>query len=404
MNKFLNKLTIFLIACMLIPSASVFAQEEAAAEEGYTFEMITEIPHTTVKDQNRSGTCWSFSTIGFLESELMREGKGEYDLSEMFTVRNSYSDKAEKYMRMHGSLNFGGGGACHDVTDVWTNYGIVPESAYSGLNYGLDNHAHGEMDAVLEGYMDAALKNKNRKLTPAWHRGLNGILDAYLGSYPETFVYQGVEYTPRSFADMLGLDMNDYVELSSFTHHPFYEKFILEVPDNWAWGEVYNVPLDELIAVIDNSLENGYSVAWAADVSHKGFSFRNGVAIIPETDVEEMDNSERLKWEAMSEKDRSKMLYSFDKPRTEKEITQELRQEAFDDFQTTDDHGMQLVGIAKDQNGTPYYYVKNSWADNSNKYDGFFYVSKPFVKLQTTCIMVNKNAIPKELRKKLGIK
>ncbi len=401
-KKFLSGFAIMLLAYFLMPQP-VIAQEEEK-EEGYVFEMVKEIPHTSVKDQNRSGTCWSFSTIGFLESELMRTGKGEYDLSEMFTVRNSYADKAEKYVRMHGALNFGGGGACHDVTNCWAKYGIVPEEAYKGLSYGMDNHAHGEFDAVLDGYMEAVLKNKNRELSPAWYEGLNGILDAYLGDYPETFTYEGVEYTPESFAEELGLDINDYVEISSFTHQPFYEKFILEVPDNWAWGEVYNVPLNEMIEIIDNSLEEGYSVAWASDVSHKGFSFRNGVAVIPETDIEEMDNSERLKWEKMDAGERSKMLYAFDKPRQEKKITQEMRQEMFDNYQTQDDHGMQLVGIAKDQNGSKYYYVKNSWADDSNKYDGYFYVSVPFVELQTTCIMVNKNAIPKEIKKKLGIK
>lgn len=400
----MNKKLLIIVLTFVIPFA-VFAQDDENKKEdqGYKFEMVKQLPATPVKDQYRSGTCWSFSGLSFLESELLRTGKGEYDLSEMFVVRNSYSDKADRYVRMHGNLNFGGGGAFHDVSDVWKNYGIVPEEAYKGLTIGEEKHIHGEMDAVLAAFVKAVIENKNKQLTPVWHKAFNGILDAYLGNYPEKFTYKGKEYTPKSFADELGLNMDDYVELGSFMHHPYYKQFILEVPDNWAWGEIYNVPLEDLMRVIDNSIEKGYTVAWGSDVSEKGFSYRNGVAIVPTVNKEEMNNSEMLKWEKKTKKEKEAELYKFDKPGAEKEITPEMRQKAFDNYLTTDDHGMHIIGIAKDQNGNKYYYIKNSWA-KSNKFDGYFYASVPFVKFKTIDMMVNKNAIPKDLRKKLGIK
>jgi bleomycin hydrolase len=265
------------------------------------------------------------------------------------------------------------------------------------------NPVHGEVDGVLSAYVDAVLKNPNRKLTPVWHQGFDGILDAYLGKVPEKFTYKGKEYSPKSFAGSLGLNMDDYVEISSFTHHPFYSKFIIEIPDNWALGEVYNVPMDEMIKIIDNSLENGYSVAWGSDVSEKGFSWKNGVAVVPDKNAPEMAGLERAKWEKMSDADKEKLLFKFDKPMPEKTITQEMRQEEFDNYQTTDDHGMHITGMAKDQNGTKYYYVKNSWGLDGSPYKGYFYASEAFIKLKTTDIMVNKNAIPKDLRKKLGL-
>ena len=398
------KSTLILFAVVL--SMAVFAQDEkkeAAEPEGYQFEMIKQLPATPVKDQYRSGTCWSFSGLSFLESELIRMGKGELDLSEMFIVRQAYSEKAKRTVRMHGNLNFGGGGAFHDVTLVWDKFGIVPEEAYKGLEIGEDNHIHGEMDKVLDSYVEGVIKNRNKKLTPVWHKAFDNILDAYLGDYPETFTYDGKEYTPESFAKELGLDMNDYVEISSYTHHPFYEQFILEVPDNWAWGQVYNLPMDEMMKVIDNSLEEGYTVAWASDVSEKGFAYRKGIAVVPEANTEEMSDSEMLKWQEMSAKEKQAQLYKLDKPGKEKTITQELRQEAYDNYQTTDDHGMHITGMAKDQNGNKYYYVKNSWAE-SNKYDGYFYASVPFVQYKTMCVMVHKDAIPKNIKKKLGLK
>ncbi|MEA3445997.1 MAG: C1 family peptidase [Bacteroidota bacterium] len=396
---------VYVLLSILI-SAGAFAQEEkkeTSGPEGYKFEMIKKLPATSVKDQYRSGTCWSFSGLSFLESELLRMDKGEFDLSDMFIVRQAYSVKAKRAVRMHGNLNFGGGGAFHDVTLVWDEFGIVPEEAYPGLEIGEEKQVHGEMDAILDNYIEGVIKNKNKKLTPVWHKAFDNILDAYLGDYPENFNYKGKEYTPQSFAKELGLDMNDYVEISSYTHHPFYETFIIEVPDNWAWGEVYNVPMDEMMEIVDYSIDKGYTVAWASDVSEKGFAYRKGIAVVPEANTEEMNDSEMLKWQEMSKKEKQAQLYKFDKPGHEKTITQEMRQEAFDNYQTTDDHGMHIVGTAKDQNGAKYYYVKNSWAE-SNLYDGYFYASVPFVQYKTMCIMVHKNAIPKKIKKKLGLK
>jgi bleomycin hydrolase len=394
---------IVLVLLTIVFSISILAQEADVKSDGYQFEMVKELKTSSVKDQYRSGTCWSFAGISFLESELIRKGKGEHNLSEMFIVRQAYSDKARLTVRMHGNLNFGPGGAFHDVTSMWKKYGIVPEEAYAGLVIGEDNHIHGEMDAVLNAYVEGVIKNKNKKLTPVWHKGFNSMLDAYLGDYPSKFDYKGKSYTPNSFADEMGLNMDDYIEISSYSHHPFYETFVLEVPDNWMWGQVYNVPMDEMIEVMDNAIDKGYTVAWAADVSEKGFAYRKGVAIVPTANTEEMNDAEILKWQEMSEKEKLSQLYKFDGPGSEKNITQEMRQKAYDNYQTTDDHGMHIVGIAKDQKGSKYYYVKNSWSD-SNVYDGYFYASIPFIKYKTMCIMVHKDAVPKSIKKKLGLK
>ena len=372
-------------------------------KDGYGFTEEFRLPVTEMANQYRSGTCWSFSAISFMESELLRKGKKSIDLSEMFIVNHCYYDKAVLYVRMHGNLNFGGGGAFHDVTYVMKKYGLMTEEAYSGLNYGTENHVHGELDLILTNKVKAVVKNKNKKITPVWKKAFQSDLDVYLGVIPESFKFEGTEYTPKSFtSEYCELNPDDYIELSSFTHHPFYEQFILEVPDNWLMSNVYNVKLNEMIEIIDYALDNKYTVAWAADVSHDGFSYKNGIAIIPDANTESMDNLERAKWEKMSSKEKSKVLYSFDKPGEEKKITQEMRQIAFDNYSTTDDHGMHIIGKAKDKNGTPYYIVKNSWG-KTNKYDGYFYVSKPFIMLQTTNIMVNKNSIPKKIRNKLNL-
>ncbi len=396
-----------LLPCLfLAPFYAGFAQENAQEKKpdsGYVFTMVKQLPATSVKNQYRSGTCWSYSAISFLESELLRTGKDTFNLSEMFCVRNAYSDKASLYIRFNGKHNFGGGGAAHDVTSVLRNYGMVPEEAYSGMTINEPNPVHAEMDAVLSADVDAVIKNGNKKLTPVWHQGFDGLLDAYLGKVPEKFTYKGKEYSPKSFADMLGLNPDDYVELTSYTHHPFYSKFILEVPDNWEMGEVYNVPIDDLIRVIDNSFENGYTVVWGADVSEKGFSWKNGVAVVPDKNATEMAGMESAKWSKLSDADKDKLLYKFDKPMPEKKITQEMRQTEFDNYQTTDDHGMHFTGIAKDQNGAKYYFVKNSWGTEGSPYKGYFYASEAYVRLKTMDLMVHKNAIPKDIRKKLGI-
>lgn len=384
---------------------SIFAEDEKKEEKkGYVFEDEIQLPVTSVKDQYRSGTCWSFSGLSFFESEMLRLGKPEVDLSEMFVVWHTYSDKAEKHIRVHGNLNFAAGGAFHDVNNVIRKYGIVPESIYDGLNYGEEKHVHGEMDRVLKQHVDAVVENKNRKLSTVWHEPIDATLNSYLGNLPKKFEYEGKQYTPQSFAsDFVGLNMDDYVEISSYTHHPFYTKFILEVPDNWSWDEVYNVPINELEEIMDYALGNGFTVAWAADVSEKGFVTSNkGVAVLPAGPSEDMSDAEISKWEALSDKEKEKELYKLDEVVPELEVTQEMRQVAFDNYQTTDDHGMHIVGTASDQTGRTFYKVKNSWGDY-NKYDGYFYASKAYVNYKTMCIMVHKDAIPQSIREKLEL-
>lgn len=397
----LKSLTLGLLAVLFL-SPSAFAQN--GTDKGYEFTTIKDLPYTPVKDQNRSGTCWSFSGLAFLEAEMLRIGKPETSLSEMFVVWHTYHQKAEKYVRLHGNLTFGSGGAFHDVTETIKQYGIVPEGVYTGLSYGEEKHVHGEMDNMLLDQVKAVVENDNKKLSTAWIESIDGTLDAYLGNLPETFKYEGKTYTPQSFAtDYVGLNMNDYVELTSFTHHPFYTSFALEIPDNWMWAQLYNVPLDDLMAVIDNSIATGYTVAWGADVSERGFSTSNqGIAVVPDADKEDMTDAEIAKWEALSDKEKDSELYKLDRPGAEKKINQLMRQFGFDNYETTDDHGMLIVGTAKDQDGNLYYKVKNSWGDY-NKYDGLFYASKPYVAYKTISIMVHKDAIPKDIRTKLGL-
>jgi len=401
------KLRCLVTAVFAILTVSVFAENDKEPKNekpGYVFEDEISLPATPVKDQYRSGTCWSFSGLSFLESEMLRLGKPTVDLSEMFIVWHTYSDKAKKDVRLHGNLNFAAGGAFHDVTNMIKQYGIVPESVYNGLKYGEDKHVHGEMDNVLHDQVGAVIENKNRKLSTSWHDALDATLNSYLGELPAKFEYEGKQYTPQSFAtDFVGLNMDDYVEISSYTHHPFYSKFILEVPDNWSWDEVYNVPVAELEEIIDYSLKNGFTVAWAADVSEKGFlTSDKGVAVLPAAPSENMADAEITRWESLPEKEKEKELYELDKPVKEMEVTQEMRQAAFDNYQTTDDHGMHIVGTAKDQDGKVFYKVKNSWGDY-NKYDGYFYASRPYVAYKTMCIMVHKDAIPQSIREKLDL-
>jgi len=395
---------ILLALVIAFPAMAKKKKDKKEDKKAYEFTTIKDIPTTSVKNQNRSGTCWSFSGISFLETELIRKGKGEVDLSEMYVVRHAYSTKAVNTVRWHGNLNFGGGGAFHDVTYVFETFGAIPEEAYTGLEYDQDKHVHSEMDALLDEYVKTVIKNKNKKVSPAWLRGFNGVLDAYLGEVPASFTVDGVEYTPKTYAEYLELDMSDYVEIGSYTHHPFYEKFILEVPDNWMLDGIYNVPMNEMMTIIENAIMNGYSVGWGADVSEKGFSWKNGLAIVPNEDKPDISGMEKDKWEKMDSKEKKKLLYSFDEPLSEKTITQKMRQEQFDNYKTTDDHGMLLTGIAKDQRGEMFYKVKNSWSTKGSPYDGYFYASAPFVALKTIDIIIHKDAIPQELRNKMGIK
>lgn len=390
------------MAIMVTIFFKTYSQTEEP-KEGYDFKIVKELKTTSIKNQFRSGTCWSFSAISFVESEMLRMGKPEVNLSEAWVVRHAYSDKAIDYVRWHGSLNFAGGGAFHDVINCIQKYGIVPEEVYQGLNYGTDKFVHAELDAVLLAYMDQVIENKNRELTTAWHKGFDGILDAYLGENIEKFTYKGKEYTPKSFAtEYVGINPDDYIEISSYTHHPYYSKFILEIPDNWALGEVYNVTLDDFITIIDHSIEMGYTVAWGGDVSEKGFSWKNGVAIVPDVNAEETSGTDKERLTGLTTKEKEAKAYAFEGPVKELEITPELRQKEFDNYKTTDDHGMHIVGIAKDQNGTKYYKVKNSW-DVDNPYDGFIYMSEAFIKYKVTDLMINKNALPKDVKKKLKL-
>ena len=396
----MKKLLLF-AGLALLMAGSVEAKKPAK-EEGYKFTDLKTVPTTSVKDQFRSGTCWSYSGLSFLENEILRAGGPEMDLSEMWIVRNMYFDKGVKYVRMHGFLNFGEGGAPHDVTECIKKYGIVPEEAYPGLNYGTEKPVFGELSAVLKAYLDAVIEAKNGTLTTAWENGFNALLDAYFGPRPETFTYEGKEYTPKSFAESLPINMKDYVAVGSFTHHPFYEQFVIEVPDNWMWEQIYNVPLEDLMAIVDNALENGYSIEWATDVSEKGFSRTDAIAVVPETDLESMDGTEAEKWGKLTAAEREAALYEFNGPIKEKTITQEMRQEAFDNYETTDDHGMVIVGTAVDQAGNHFFKVKNSW-DVRPPYDGYYYFSRPFFEYKTLSILINKNAIPEEIRTKLGL-
>jgi bleomycin hydrolase len=397
------KKLVYLLLILGTLNLALVRAEEKKDTSVYKFIMIKSLPVNSVKDQYRSGTCWSFSGMSFFESELLRLGKPEVDLSEMFVVRTNYSEKAKNYVRYHGKINFGPGGNFHDNINTLQNYGLIPEEAYKGTNYGEKKHTHGELDAVLQSYLDAVIRNGNGKISTKWHQGYNGILDAYLGAIPEKFEYKGKSYSPRSFADEYKLNPNDYIEITSFTHHPYYKPFVLELPDNWTLELSYNVMLDELIKIIDNSIENGYTVLWGGDVSHKGFAYKKqGLAVILNDDFNDLAGSEMSKWVDIPEGEKQDSLYNFKEIRQEKNITPEIRQEAFDRWDVTDDHGMHITGIAEDQKGNKYYYTKNSWNSNSNKFKGYLYMSVPFVKFATISIMVNIKAIPEDIRKKLG--
>lgn len=406
MKKFL---TIALAAAAAIPALAADRMAPAADPEienpdstGFKFTDVKINRTGSVKDQNKSGTCWAFSGISTLEDNVMRKGGPELDLSEMFVVRNAYIDKAKKFMRMNGQINFAQGGSWGDVLNMTELYGAMPEEAYPGLNYGEEKHSHYEMAEALEAYLRAVLNRgqKNKKLSDAWLPGFVGILDAYLGKVPETFTYKGKTYTPKQFAAEMQLEPENFVNITSYTHHPFYENFILEIPDNWAWTESRNVPMEEMQQIVDYALDKGWTVMWAADVSEGGFKWTKGYAVLPEEKSQkDMTDTELSRWVKLSDKDREKEKFDIKGPVKEKTVTQESRQKTFDNYETTDDHGMVIVGTATDQEGNRYYKVKNSW-DTNQLYDGYLYVSVPFFLEKTLGVGVHKDAIPASISKK----
>jgi len=411
----MKKLVSLLTIAALLFSGVVFAQNETKKEEkkeGYVFTNLKEIPVTSVKDQARAGTCWCYSGLGFIEAELLRMGKGEYDLSEMYIVHNTYIDRAKAAVRTHGDVSFSQGGSFYDVIYGMKTFGLVPEAEMRpGAMYGDSLSKHGELSAVSDAIVKAIAEGDhkslqhNNKNEVLWVKAIEAVHDIYLGKRPESFVYNGVTYTPMSFYNSLGLNPDDYISITSYTHHPYYEKFVLEIQDNWRWAQCYNLPLDEFMDIFDYAIDNGYTIAWGADVSEEGFrkGIREGFAVLPDLDATSSDNSgsDMAHWTGLSKSDRAKEAYEH--PTPQRWVTPEERQLAFDSWETTDDHGMLIYGKAKDQIGNEYYLVKNSWG-KVYKYDGMFYASKAYVRYKTMNIVVHKNGIPKEIKKKLGIK
>ena len=403
----------FVLALGLIMATGAMAngleakpKKQAEQPEGIQFTVVKENPITSIKNQNRAGTCWCYSSLAFIESELLRMGKGEYDFSEMFIVHNTYLERADKAVRTHGDVSFAQGGSFYDVIYGMEAFGLVPEAEMRpGVMYGMELSNHNELSAVSDAVVAAIAKGKLRSLQVSpdgemlWKKAIEAIHDIYLGVRPETFTYEGVEYTPKSFYNSLGLNASDYVSLTSYTHHPFYTTFALEIPDNWRWAQSYNLPIDELMEVFDNAIMNGYTVAWGSDVSEDGFT-REGTAILPDVDKAstELDGSDMAKWLKMTEAERKSKPMAVE----QKWVSQEERQLAYDNRETTDDHGMLIYGIAKDQKGTEYYMVKNSWGP-AGTYKGIWYASKAFVRYKTMNIIVHKDAIPAEIRAKLNL-
>jgi len=388
----------------LLISVAVFAFAIASFAQAPGYEFTTVVSHkaTPVKDQSSTGTCWCFATASFMESELLRMGKGEYDLSEMFIVRQKYMNQMEDNYLRRGKGNIGEGSLAHTFKNAYKQVGIVPEEAYSGLIDGNKEHNHGALSRYFKALVDANIASKKR--TPQYYALINNLFDTYLGKLPEKFTYKGKEYTPQSFTESLGLNMDDYIELTSFTHKPYYETFSPEVPDNWENQPMYNLPLDELIEAIDYALNKGYTVCWDGDVSEQGFSFKNGIAINPQVeDIKDYSTTDRARFEEMPKYQRLDEVFKFEHPYPEIKVTPEIRQEGYEKFVTTDDHLMHITGIAKDQNGTKYYITKNSWGADGNKFGGYLNMSESYVRAKTICVMVHKDSLPKELRKKLGI-
>ncbi|MBR3884521.1 MAG: aminopeptidase [Bacteroidaceae bacterium] len=400
---------VILLMALAFASVNTFAQATEGAEpqkEGFEFTVVKENPITSIKNQNRAGTCWCYSSLAFIESELLRMGKGEYDLSEMYIVHNTYLDRADKAVRTHGDASFSQGGSFYDVIYGMDKFGLVPEPEMRpGVMYGDTLSNHNELSAISDAVVASIAKGKQRSLQvgtdgqPLWKKVIESVHDIYLGERPETFTYEGKEYTPQSFYKSLGLNADDYISLTSYTHHPFYTSFVLEIQDNWRWAESYNLPIDEFMEVFDNAIMNGYTIAWGSDVSENGFT-RDGIAVLPDAEkAQELSGSDMAHWLKLTPAE--KKLHT--KPQPQKWCTQEERQQAYDIWETTDDHGMQIYGIAKDQEGNEYYMVKNSWG-KSGKYDGIWYASKAFARYKTMNIVVHKDALPKHIAKKLQLK
>ena len=391
----MNIKRIILGAFCMFAATAAFAQ---SAPE-YEFTTIKELPVTSIKNQANSGTCWCFSALSFVESEIIRTKGVEVDLSEMFVVGKSYRDRAVKYVRLDGHLNFAAGSSFGDVFHVIEDYGIVSQESMPGLNYGTEKPLHNELDAALKGYVTAIASNPNRKLSTAWLNGFDGIVAAYFGEYPETFAVDGKEYTPEQYRDALGIDVNDYINLTSFSHHPFYSQFVIEVPDNWRWDTAYNLPIEELMDVAYEAIEKGYTFAWGSCLPRGRFT-RDGLATMPIEQKKAAAGSDQERWVGKSAEEKAEAKAELPK---EIVVTQEMRQDGYDRKTITDDHGMHIYGIAKDQNGNKYFMVKNSWGE-TGKYKGVWYASDAFVRLNTLNIVVHKDALSKDIKKKLGIK
>lgn len=400
----MRKIVIFALLAVFAASAGAQDKKEEKKDNKPIFTVVKQNPITSIKDQNRSGTCWAYSTLSFLESEILKKSGKTYDLSEMFVANKTYMDRATMAIRMHGDVSFAQGGSAYDPIYCWEHYGMVPETAMPlpGTLYGDSLANFNEFFAVLTPYVEAIAKGKQTKLTPAWKTGLQGILDAYLGKCPESFTYEGKTYTPKSFAASLGLDMKDYVSFTSYTHHPFWTAFAVEVQDNWRWPLSWNVPIDDLCKIIDNAIMKGYTIAWGGDVSEEGFT-RSGLGIAYDLKkARDLTGTDADRWLKMSKVSKKNKLDSLGISVPEIIPTQKMRQEAYDNWETTDDHGMQIYGIAKDQNGREYYMVKNSWGETGD-YKGIWYMTKAFIAYKTMDFIVNKNAVPKDIRKKIGI-
>lgn len=396
MNKF-----ILAVTALTLTSTSLFAQKEVKVG-AYNLKSVVDNKTTVAKDQAGSGTCWAYGTIAMIESDIIKEKGDKFanlDLSELYVARNSYYDRFVKYVRLHGNMTFAEGGSFWDVTEAIATYGIVPQEVYQGLNYGTDKNVFGEVWSALEGYANQIIKNKNKKLSTAWKAGFNAILDAYFGVRPEKFIYEGKEYTPKSFAEYLGIDKNNYVAFCSFIHVPYGEPHVIEVPDNWIDGVSMNVPLAELSSIQEEVLKSGYTIGWDADVSQTGFSHHTGLTVFPPTKVEDVPGSEMAKWETIQKDRKAEETMTA----VEREVTPEKRQLWYDNYQTEDDHCMQISGHYTDQNGGTFYKVKNSWGADSNEYKGFFFVSKRYFDAKTLYIMVHKKGLSEATKKKYNM-